>query len=234
MKHSGSISWALARPFILLLGLALLGAATLAAQQAGPKAAGQPANSPGPVRLVYADDYSLVTVRDAAGASRPAGPDLELGEGWSIATGKTAAELAGPGGRTAIRLAPGTSFAIRPPAAAGAKANPEREDYSLLAGKVRILAAKSTSGAVSLTVRTPLAVGGVRGTDFVLAAKPGDTDWICVRTGLVEFTRLSTSQTIKVAAGQYADATYRDFAPRQASQATIDEIFAGMDLVSRP
>lgn len=188
-----------------------------------PGAASPPAPSRNLI-LAWADDLSGIQVRDAGGSLLPADLGMALPPGSTIVCSAAGgAELEAPWDRSLVRLAPGARFRYDRSIAEGTG------EFSLLRGKIRILADKSHTGAVSLKVRTPLAAAGVRGTDFVLVAEGPGKDWICVKEGAVVFTQTATATEIMIRTGEYADAAYADFRPRKATDAELARIFAGMD-----
>jgi len=196
------------RLFLLLLSFGIIGGTSVIT-----------AASPAGLTLVYADDPGLVQVFDAKNKSQEVYLGMPLEAGWSVRTGKNISAELQAADASLIRMAPDTLFTYEGPIKDGTGS------FKLNLGKVRILAHSYGRKASSLTVSTPLASAGVRGTDFVLVARGSDKDWICVKEGLVQFTQKSSKKEIAIAAGEFADATYRSFEARKASAEELDKIF---------
>lgn len=118
----------------------------------------------------------------------------ELPPGFSISTGGGFAEIRLHPNGTILKLAEDTDFAITN--LQGYRGSPSNE-FSLLAGKMRTIAAK-TSGINYYNVRTPSAVMGVRGTDFIneVGAEAAN---LFVREGSVEVIPFSGSAVLATA-----------------------------------
>lgn len=161
--------------------------------------------------LVYADDESALTAVSASGASRELFIGDSVAAGETVRTLRTTAELKLSPNGSIVKLARDTTFKIDKLAAA---AGAEENEFALLGGKLRAVAAKTAAGD-KYRIRTPTAVCGVRGTDFALNVVDGVRDSVFVRSGLVEFSRAladGTFEPVLVGAGQFADAFASTFA----------------------
>lgn len=211
----------------ILTALLAFGLLALAGAQA--VRAGSPAPNTTPrVILAFAEDETQIQVRSREGRlSTPALGDT-IAIGSSIITRATGAELQVMPNRSIVRLSPNTTFRIDDlQGADGAEANA----FHVAAGKVRTVAARLT-GLERYSVSTPTAVGGVRGTDFVMLVEAGAKDWICVQEGLVEYTKLATGQALQVAAGDFADTFAPVFAAAPAGAQRLAEIFSDVGFQS--
>lgn len=191
------------RRLLSVCALALLFAGAMFAQNSS----GQPF-----VELVYADDLSRLTVTAPDGTRLPPAFGMKIMSGSVLVTSGSAAELKLQPNGSIVRLAPSTTFKVEGLASVqGDKVNA----FRLVSGKIRMVAAKTLSDEASYQLRTPTAVGGVRGTDFAMQVQEGKKDWLYVREGLVEFRKVGdgtsvasgqpTGQAILVKAGEYAD-----------------------------
>ncbi len=154
--------------------------------------------------LVYAENPDAVEILDIDGFSRVASIGEEIAGGETIATGRSSAEIKLSPNGTIIKIARNTNFVIEALAGSAGKSDNE---FALLGGKLRTVAAKAASGE-RYRIRTPTAVCGVRGTDFSMNVQPGAQDAVFVKRGLVEFSRNvgGAMESVMVGAGQFADA----------------------------
>lgn len=190
----------------IILGLALvLVLPTLALAQAKPAAAGQKLSlefvDGGDLTVINADKSQLkFNVGVFEGDS--------IAAGATIITGKTtSAELKLVPNGSIIKLGKGATFAITALAAQGT----DKNAFQVAAGKVKTIAAKGSN----ITVKTPTAVCGVRGTDFVVQVEDGK-ELLAVKQGEVAFSKLDAAgnaigDALKVGAGMAADALAASF-----------------------
>ena len=139
-------------------------------------------DEPSAVLEYFEDPYGDMTITDDTGNILDF---FDMGDvlppGFSISTGGGIAEIRLDPNGTILKLAEETDFSITN--LQGYKGSPSNE-FSLLAGKMRTIAAR-TSGINFYNVRTPTAVMGVRGTDFINEVGAGESS-VIVRQGLVE------------------------------------------------
>lgn len=172
-------------------------------------------------QIVYAEDeYSLVVI-DRSGDRREAniGDNVRVGE--TLRTGSGAAELRLNPNGTIIKLARNTAFKVDALDGLEGKAS---NDFQLLGGKLRTVAARST-GRERYSIRTRRTVAGVRGTDFSLEVEEGKADTLYVASGKVEYARVgvgNVTERIMVGAGQFADAFADIFQAMPAPAAIVD------------
>ncbi|HUX50870.1 MAG TPA: FecR family protein [Spirochaetia bacterium] len=196
--------------FLILVSTAITG--TLSAQmnvQSAPLApALAPSAIPAPMPeasalLVYADDENAVTVTTPDGAVSAGSIGMEIPEGSTVTTGSSSAELQLAPNGSAIKLAPNTTFRIdallgNPGAVANA--------FTLLGGKLRMVATKLAHVAEGYVVSTPTAICGVRGTDFARRYDPAtNDDWLCVLDGVVDFHSPDGSRAVSVRGGTFVE-----------------------------
>jgi len=222
---------------VLVLTLASL-PFSLVAQAAG-STAGTAAQKAPAAMLMYADNPDAVEIIDAAGVGRIASIGDEIRGGETLKTVASAAEIKLTPNGSIIKVARNTQFKVT--ALAGTTQGADTNEFALMGGKIRTVAARSKAGNKYL-IRTPSAVCGVRGTDFSLNAVPGERDAVMVKNGLVEFARVGAdgvAQPIMVAAGQFADAFSQVFAAaaftaEQLSQEFSDVEFTNLDPATVP
>jgi hypothetical protein len=150
--------------------------------------------------LEYFEDEFEVEITDTDGIPRDVFLGQDLFPGDLIQTFDSTVELRLDPNGTIIKVAPQTSFAID---SIQGREEADRSAFALSVGRIRAVAARS--GGAAYEFRTPFAVGGVRGTDFVLEVVPNDSNAIFVRSGGVEFTNLATGESVLVSEGQGAD-----------------------------
>lgn len=176
--------------------------------------------------LTYADDLDEVRL---VGPSESDGVNLgqTIEGGTTIVTEMSAVELELVPSGTRIRIRANTAFVL--------ESIQERDGvldhlFGLAYGKFRAIA--TTARDYRYQVRTPAAVAGVRGTDFVQSVVPGEKDWICVRRGSVEFTNAQTNESILVRRGRFAEVYSDEFVASRAGRALIRELFADVQFSS--
>jgi hypothetical protein len=165
--------------------------------------------------LEYFEDEFEVEITDADGIPRDVFLGQDLFPGDFIQTFDSTVELRLDPNGTIIKVAPQTAFAID---SIQGREGADRSAFDLSVGRIRAVAARA--GGSAYEFRTPFAVGGVRGTDFVLDVAPNSNNAIFVRSGSVEFTNLTTGESILVNEGQGADVFAETFgaAPIPAGQ----------------
>lgn len=160
----------------------------------------------GPSMILEFVSGSELTVQTPNGTTLayPSGiaEDDAIPVGSLVKTGPTTtAELRLKPNGTLVKLAKGTNFRVDTVAAAPSQTN----QFALLGGKVRTVAAKGGS----YEIRSTSTVAGVRGTDFTFAVEEGKKNLLLVAKGAVQFGRLAADgavlESILVGAGQFAD-----------------------------
>lgn len=176
--------------------------------------------------IEYFDDPFELTITDADGFEYV---DIYIGyslqPGDTVSTGSTTAEIRLDPNGSVIKLAEDTQFTL---AALQGVGGSETNSFAIAAGRMRTIAAR-VAGA-NYEVRTPTAVGGVRGTDFINEVRDG-IDLLAVREGLVEFTKSATGESLQVAAGQIADTFADTFAAIAASAEELGGLFDEMEFL---
>ncbi len=204
------------RRFLLAGAMFLSLAVGLFAQATGPTAI-----------LQYFDDPTQVTVTDASGKSVGAVTyGMALSPGDTITTQSSTAELQLQPNGSILKIAANTRFKIQTLQGSNGQ---QSNDFSLLAGRLRTIAARSAEGGDSYSFETPTAVCGVRGTDFTLEVSPGKTDAVGVLTGQVNFVDTQTGRAVTVQGGMFANTFAPVFQPVRMSGDEIDSLFTRMN-----
>ncbi len=203
---------------LLLLAIIVFGAVafTVSAQSTQPTAV-----------LQYFDDPTQITVTDASGNQLTSvyyGMDLPPGS--TVKTGTSTAEIQLDPNGSILKLADNTNFTIQ---TLQGNANQNVNAFSLLAGRLRTIAAKSQAGGDNYSIQTPTAVCGVRGTDFTLDVVPGKTDAVGVINGVVNFVDTATGKSIDVTAGNYANTFAQAFEPVKMTADQVKQLFDQMN-----
>ncbi len=171
----------------------------------------------GDVRVYERVDGVLFELQDSQDGLIDFGYPLDLD--YVVKTFDGFAEILLPNGHI-LKLADNTEIqleSVLPQNASGGE-----DVISVASGRLRSVVANLTGTGRGFQVKTPTAVGGVRGTDFaVLLDTSGEI--IAVKEGLVNFTN-SQGSTIALSANQFADALAATFS---ASQANVAEQFYG-------
>jgi hypothetical protein len=166
-------------------------------------------------------DATAYTLRSGAvqeGDSIPVGSSVRTGP-------STSAELRLSPNGTIVKLARSTNFRI------DGLATPQNNQngFTLVAGKVRAVAAKGSS----YNVHTSSTVAGVRGTDFTMAFEEGSKALLMVAKGAVEYGRLGAggeiAERIMVGAGQFAD-LFAGFVPTAFTPEQFTREFEDVDI----
>ncbi|HUX13867.1 MAG TPA: FecR family protein [Spirochaetia bacterium] len=153
--------------------------------------------------LVYADDESAITVTEPDGTSAVGYIGMEIADGTVIKTGKTGVEMQMQPNGSVIKLAPDTTFRVD---ALIGNPGAVTNNFSLLAGKLRMAAAKLSNPAPAYRISTPTAICGIRGTDFARRYDPGShEDWLCVLEGVVDFRSPDGKSAVTVAGGNFVE-----------------------------
>ncbi len=150
--------------------------------------------------LEYFEDEFEVEITDTDGIPRDVFLGQEIFPGDFIQTFDSTVELRLDPNGTIIKVGPQTAFAID---SIQGRDGADRSAFDLSVGRIRAVVART--GGAAYEFRTPFAVGGVRGTDFVLDVVPNDSNAIFVRSGGVQFTNLATGESVLVIEGQGAD-----------------------------
>ncbi len=177
--------------------------------------------------LQYFDDPTQVSVADAQGNSLGAVTyGMALSPGDTITTQSSTAELQLQPNGSILKIATNTTFKIQTlQGLSGQQSN----DFALLAGSVRAVAARSAQGADAYSFETPTAVCGVRGTDFTLEVSPGKTDAVGVLTGKVSFVDTQSGRSVAVGSGMFANTYAPVFQPERMNADQIDTLFTRMN-----
>jgi hypothetical protein len=185
--------------------------------------------APGQRLVLEFVDGSDFTVTAADKSVRKLGVGIFEGDdifvGSVIATGPdTTAELRLEPNGTIIKLAQSTSFTI----ASLASTAKETNAFTLLAGKVRAVAAKGAQYQVS----SQTAVCAVRGTDFSFVVDEGNKAELMVAKGIVQFDKTDEEgnvlSSIPVKEGEAADAFADDFASFKYSPEQFNEQYGDL------
>jgi hypothetical protein len=171
----------------------------------------------GDVRVYERVDGELFELQDSQDGLLDFGYRLDLN--YVVKTFDGFAEILLPNGH-ALKLADGTEIQIESVLERGASSGDDV--VSVAAGRLRSVVSNLTGTGRGFQVRTPTAVGGVRGTDFVTQVAGGD-EIIAVREGIVEFTN-DAGSTVSLQANEFANALAASFA---AAQANVAEQFYG-------
>jgi len=148
--------------------------------------------------LVYADDEYEIDVLDLDGIPTDAYIGMDLLEGDTIRTYNSTVELQLEPNGSIIKLSEATTFKVD-----GFQSDMNSSnDFSLIAGKIRAVAAKSSTTSYNYNIYTQSTVCGVRGTDFLI----GDDGKLVVGEGSVEFIKMDTGESVMVDTGMSADA----------------------------
>ncbi len=124
------------------------------------------------------------------------------------------AEILLPNGHI-LKLAENTEVRLDEVVPRGSASGTDR--VAVTGGRLRSVVSGLTGTGREFQVRTPTAVGGVRGTDFV--AQVGATsEIIAVLEGVVEFTN-QDGALLALSSNQFADAIAENFVPTQANVA---------------
>ena len=146
---------------------------------------------------------------------------MDLMSGDRIKTGRTAAEIRLDPNGSIIRLSNNTEFVIE----SLQKDEQSANEFTLFGGKLRAIAAKlGFFKHNNYSIQTPSAVAGIRGTDFGLEVVSSAMDSAFVFEGEIEYTSLTRGESLRLRAGQFADA----LAPAFEAVALSTENFAAL------
>ncbi|MFP4330687.1 MAG: FecR family protein [Alkalispirochaetaceae bacterium] len=154
---------------------------------------------------------------------------MDLSPGDRIETGSTTAELRLEPNGTIMKIDENTVFTL---GSVQGRGGASRTEVVLGRGRLRSVAARIRGS--EYTVRTPGAVAGVRGTDFVVDVVEGAAETVSVLEGLVSFSRDDTGESLDLAAGQQADARGQTFeavelSPGEIARLSEDLAFEALD-----
>lgn len=176
--------------------------------------------------LQYFDNASQITVTDGSGKPvKNIYYGMPLGPGFTIKTGSSTAEIQLSPNGSIFKLADDTNFSVQ---SFEGDNNQTVNAFSLLAGRLRTIAAHAKSAVDRYSIQTPTAVCGVRGTDFTLDVVPGKTDAVGVLSGVVNFVDTQTGASIDVRAGDYANTYASVFKAVALSSAEKTQLFRQM------
>ena len=204
MKITGLILYKPLMILFLVLALTL----PVSAQDTG----GEPA-----AILVYADDEFELEVFDADNMAVEAYIGMELLEGDSIRTNNSTVELQLEPNGSILKLSESTALKVE-----GFQRDiNSSNDFALLGGKLRAVAARTAKSTENYNIFTQTAVCGVRGTDFLIDA----AGILMVAEGAVEFIKNSTGESLRVSAGMTADILADTFETLAMSAEQITQAF---------
>lgn len=144
---------------------------------------------------------------------------MDLNAGDTIRTNRTAAEIRLDPNGSIIKLSQFTVFTID----SLQKSSEESNDFSLVSGKIRAIAARAGIGERYL-IKTQSAVCGIRGTDFGVISIPGSEERAFVVNGLIDYTNSLTNQKIQLGSGMVGDALAEVFQAIAASAEQMNEL----------
>jgi len=178
--------------------------------------------------LAFYDDETQLSITDGQGNPVTPTEGMELSVNTIVKTLKTTAEIQLVPNGSIIKLTEGTTFAINGLRDGGTGSN----DFGLIRGKIRAVAAKLAGGVAGYNISTPTANCGVRGTDFVMLYDLAtQKDWVCVEEGQVEFTNISTGVTIPVGMGQFANTFDPVFQASAVDASRLAQLFSDVSFV---
>jgi len=148
----------------------------------------------------------------------------QIAPGATIITGSdTSAEFKLSPNGSIVKVGKNSTFMVK----ALAVNSGEKNAFQVAAGKIKTIAAKGSN----ISVSTPTAVCGVRGTDFVVDVE-GGKELLAVKRGDVVFDKLdangNTLQSINVLGGQAADALAASFAAFAFTAQQYDQQFSDL------
>jgi hypothetical protein len=180
-------------------------------------------NNPSAVLEYFEDPYGDMIITNDTGTKLSS---FDMGEvlppGFSISTGGGIAEIRLNPNGTILKLAEDTDFSITN--LQGYKGSPSNE-FTLLSGKMRTIAARA-SGLDYYNVRTPTAVMGVRGTDFINQITSSLSSLV-VREGLVEVIPFE-GPSVMVAQNQALNTLSEFFQPVTLPDDEVEALFQSM------
>ncbi|MFW5742569.1 MAG: FecR family protein [bacterium] len=196
---------------------------TILALAGGAVAAQELVYYEGDVRVYERVDGELFELQDSQDGMLDFGYRLDLN--YVVKTFEGFAEVLLPNGHV-LKLADSTEVQLESVLERGAGSGDDV--VSVAAGRLRSVVSNLTGTGRGFQVRTPTAVGGVRGTDFVTQVA-GDDEIIAVREGIVQFTN-GAGSTISLQANQFANALAASFAATQANVA--EQFYGSLDQLS--
>lgn len=181
------------------------------------------AQAPAHAALVYYDNEDELSVLDADGFEYDfLSFGMELRQGDRVVTRSSSAEIQLVPDGSIIRLSDNTDFAIDTILDETTAGN-----FSLQSGRMR--AVTSRNAGSRFNVRTRTAVGGVRGTDFVMEVVPDESDAIFVLEGSVNFEDTRSGDSVTVGANQGANTFADVFAAAEWSEQERNRILTNMN-----
>ena len=173
--------------------------------------------------LVYADDEYELEVLDADGVAVDAYIGMDLLEGDTIKTYNSTVELQLEPNGSILKLSESTNFRVD----GFQRDMNSSNDFSLLGGKLRAVAARSSTSNYNYNIYSQSTVCGVRGTDFII----GNDGKLVVGEGSVEFIKTDTGESVMVNTGMAADAFAAAFSAIVLTAEQIAQEFQSFDFV---
>ncbi len=201
---------------LLAISMILLAPTVIVAQENQPQAL-----------LVYFDNETDIQVFDPDGFEYEFLTfGMELRQGDRISTTDSTAEIQLTRDGSIIKLSENSQFQVDE-LYNGTEASASR--FTLQNGRMRAVVSRiSRSETSRFSVRTRTAVGGVRGTDFIMEVIPDQTDALYVLDGAVEFANQMTGQNIMVGAGQQANTFATSFSAIPLRDSDVGRILGSM------
>ncbi|WP_319477524.1 FecR family protein [Marispirochaeta aestuarii] len=181
----------------------------------------QETEEPTAVLEYFGDEYEIQVLDIDGNRMEEIFYGMDLMPGDRIKTGRTAAEIRLDPNGSIIRLSSNTEFVIE----SLQKDEQSANEFTLFGGKLRAIAAKfGLFKRNNYSIQTPSAVAGIRGTDFGLEVIPSASDSAFVFEGEIDYTSLTSGESLRLGAGQFADA----LAPSFEALALSTENFAAL------
>jgi hypothetical protein len=177
----------------------------------------------GDVRVYERVDGELFELQDSQEGMIDFGYVLDLD--YVVKTFDGIAEILLPNGHI-LKLAQDTEVQLQGVVAQGASSGDDV--VSVAGGRLRSVVANLAGTGRGFQVRTPTAVGGVRGTDFVTQVA-GESEILAVKEGLVNFTN-SAGTSLVLEANQFADALAASFSAVGAD--VVSQFYGALDQLS--
>ncbi|MFW5684834.1 MAG: FecR family protein, partial [Spirochaetota bacterium] len=177
----------------------------------------------GDVRVYERADGELFELQDSQAGLIDFGYQLDLN--YVVKTFDGIAEIVLPNGHV-LKLAENTEVQLEGVVAQGAASG--NDVVSVAGGRLRSVVANLTGTGRGFQVRTPTAVGGVRGTDFVTQVS-GSEEIIAVKEGLVNFTN-NAGTSLSLGSNQFANAIAASFAAAQAD--VVSQFYGNLNELS--
>ncbi|TVQ27387.1 MAG: hypothetical protein EA382_03855 [Spirochaetaceae bacterium] len=178
----------------------------------------------GVVRVYERIDGELFELQDSRDDRIAFG--FQLDSNFVVRTGSGFAEILLPNGHI-LKLDSNTEIYLDTVLARGASSG--NDVVAVRSGRVRSVVANISGTGRGFQVRTPTAVGGVRGTDFLTQVLSGE-ETIAVQSGVVEFVN-DQGTSLSLGANQFANALAATFAATQ-SQDVAQQFYGALNQLS--